>query len=343
MSALLLAGASPARAGGLPGKDGRDFWDWVLAPHRVEVALVMDKVKENRGLAAQGWGDTAAFDASSGTYSPERAAVREQLLTETEAMLRYALRLAPGELSIQRELAMVLDDGERPTAQAALERYLRDEVPDRVLPEARVRLARWYARQGRDGDAIVQLRLALGQAGGGEAATRTTALVLLASVYMNGGRLAEAIDLLASSASGPQAGYYPVSLLPAFALAVAYDRDEQVTRAHETIARMVNGSQRPDALYYVLQDEYVRNPLVPAHERHYFAALQHELLGNLPEARTEWLAYARAPGAPYAARARQHLIDVERMMRERRRAPRERLPRPAPAAPVPQPPGWMGP
>ena len=336
----LLAGASGASGGGLPGKEKRDFWDWLLAPHRAEVDLVKQKVAANLALAANQYASTVAFDVETGKYLPERAALREQLLGETEAMLRYALRLAPGDMDVRLQLATVLDEEARPAAQAALERYLRDEDPERVSPDARVRLARWYARQGRDGDAIVQLRLALGPNGIGEGPTQTVALVLLGELYMNDGRLAEAIDLLSSYTRGPQA-----SLLPAFTLAVAYDRDEQVTRAHDTIERMLANAPRQDALYLVLHDEAgVRIPMVPAHDLHYFAALQLELLGSLPEARTEWLAYARAPGAPYAARARQHLADVERMMREQRRAPRVKAPRTTPPAPVfPQPPGWIGP
>jgi tetratricopeptide (TPR) repeat protein len=204
-----------------------------------------------------------------------------------------------------------------------------------VTADARVRLARWYARQRRYGDATVQLRLALGQ-GVLDARSRTVALVLLASVYMNTGRLAEAIDLLASANAG--APTYQSDAMPTFALAVAYDRDEQVTLAHDTIQRML--SQAPDALQYVLYDQSgTRNPLVPACERHYFAALQHEALGNLSEARTEWQAYAKVEDAPYRGRARQHVADIEGMMRERRRAPAPKVPRMVVPPPW-QPPGW---
>ncbi|RPI91502.1 MAG: hypothetical protein EHM39_14510, partial [Chloroflexi bacterium] len=122
------------------------------------------------------------------------------------------------------------------------------------------------------------------------------ALVMLASIYMNTGRLAEAIDLL--SGTRPTVPYPgAVDVLTSFALAVAYDRDEQISLAHATIQQLI--SSRGDALLYALHDDQgTRNPFVPPEERRYFAALQHEALGNLAEARSEWLAYAATEGAP---------------------------------------------
>lgn len=338
VACLLAVGVGAAYADGLPGKERREFWDWLLEPHRAEVALILAKVRENRAKVTDAYSEATPFDPPTGMFSPERSALRDALLADAEGMLRYALKLAPGDVVLERELALVLDENERPTAQAALERYLRDEVPERVTADARVRLARWYARQRRYGEAIVQLRLALGQ-GGADPRSRATALVLLASVYMNTGRLAEAIDLLGGAGSAtPLYG----DVMPSFALAVAYDRDEQVTLAHDTIQRMLIA--RPDALFYALHDDTgTRNPLVPAYERHYFAALQHEALGHLPEARTEWLAYARTPDAPYRGRARQHLAAVEEMLRAKRRAPAPKPPRVPVAAPPWQTPGWHGP
>lgn len=329
--------ADPAERAPLPGKGRRDFWDWLLEPHKAEVAQILEKARGNTTRVATPYGDGTVYDLGTGQYMPDRAQIRERLLSDAEGMLRYALKLAPGDVLIERELAVVLDENDRPAAQAALERYLADEVPERVTGEARVRLARWYARQRRFGDAIVQLRLALGSPGV-DPKSRTIGLVLLASIYMHTGRLAEAIDLLEGSSTVMVFG--GVDLLPAFALAVAYDRDEQVTLAHDTIQRIVGNN--PEALWYVLFDfNGFRHPLVPAIERHYFAALQYEALGMIPEARTEWLAYARGDDAPFKERARQHVTDLDQLSHERMRAPKPKRAATTPAAPAPPPiPGW---
>jgi hypothetical protein len=300
----------------LPGKGGQDFWGWLLDPHDAEIKFILRKVAENRNRA--GTPEVLPYDYGA-QFSPARAELRAALLADAENMLRYALQLAPGNVELERELAIVTDENDRPVAQAALERYLADEAPGRVSADARVRLGRWYARQRRFSDAVVQLRAALG--GRPDYRTRTQAVLLLSSVLMHTGRLAEAIDLLrghvASAGFGSQ-GWEPLTL---FALAVAYDRDEQITLAHEVLTRIVSQGNGNDQLMNVLHDGTIppnRNPLIPPVERHYFAALQYEALGYLPEARAEWRAYASSDDAPYRARAEQHIAGIDELLREQR-------------------------
>ena len=77
--------------------------------------------------------------------------------------------------------------------------------------------------------------------------------ILMATVLMHSGRLAEAIDLLGSAvASIPMPPYGFVDHATQFALAVAYDRDEQITLAHETLATMRAGN--PEAFSAVLTE-----------------------------------------------------------------------------------------
>ena len=311
----------------LPGKAGQAFWSWLLDPHEAEIKLILRKVTENRTRAASM--ELLPYDYGA-QFSPARAEIRAELLADAEGMLRYGLELSPDNIDLKRELAIVADENERPGAQAALERYLADEVPERISPDARVRLGRWYARQRRFGDALVQLRQALG--GRPEHRTRTQAVLLLSSILMHTGRLAEAIDLLRGHVASAAFGYYGWEPLTLFALAVAYDRDEQISLAHEILTRIVSAGQ--DQLMNVLHDGNIppnRNPLVPPIERHYFAALQYEALGFLPEARAEWQAYAVAEDAPYRDRAEQHVAHVDRLMRERRASRRARPPKPRPS------------
>jgi tetratricopeptide (TPR) repeat protein len=315
------------RTSHLTGKQRQDFWGWLMDPHKTEVDDILRLARENWQQAAL---DAADFD--TGSRSPGRSERRRRLLADAEGMLKYALRLAPGRADVLRELALVQDENEVPAAQGTLERYLAAEIPERVSAEPRVRLGRWYARQRRFSDATVQLRLALGSPAG-EAAMRSQALHLLATVLMHSDRLAEAIDLLesaASSSGNPQT---------VFALAVAYDRDEQITRALETLEGM--RAMSSPAFIDVLVQQENRRPVVfvPPWERHYYAALQYELLGYLPEARSEWQAYIQVEEAPYRDRARQHLALVERLAVEQAAAARRaaKAPKKAPPAP-PMPP-----
>jgi tetratricopeptide (TPR) repeat protein len=319
----------------LPGKGRQDFWAWVLDPHEAEVKLILRKVAENRTRA--GSMELLPYDYGA-QFSPARAELRAQLLDDAEDMLRYALELAPHNLDVERELAIVTDENDRPSAQAALERYLADEVKERISPDARVRLGRWYARQRRFDDAVVQLRLALG--GRPEHRTRTQGVLLLSSILMHTGRLGEAIDLLRGHVASASFGYYGWEPLSLFALAVAYDRDEQISLAHDILSRIISAGQ--DQLMNVLHDGNIppnRNPLVPPIERHYFAALQYEALGFLPEARAEWQAYAAEADAPYRNRAEQHIDEVDRLLRVQRAAAR---PRPGRKPERPTPPAGGG-
>ncbi len=319
------------RTSHLSGKQRQDFWGWLIDPHKTEVDAILRLAHENWQQAA-----ADAVDLDAGSRSPGRAERRRRLLADAEGMLKYALRLAPGRAEVLRELALVQDENEVPAAQQTLERYLAAEIPERISAEPRIRLGRWYARQRRFSDATVQLRLALGSPAT-EPGLRSQALHLLATVLMQSDRLAEAIDLLQSAtATGP----VPQTV---FALAVAYDRDEQITRALETLESMRAMTSPPfsDAL---VQHEN-RRPVVfvPAWERHYYAALQCELLGFLPEARSEWQAYIRVDEAPYRERARQHLALVDRLAAEQAAAARRaaRTSKKPAAAPVPAPPAIL--
>lgn len=326
VSSVAAADKAAGARSHLSGKERQDFWGWLIDPHKTEVDVILRIARDNWQQAV-----TDATDFDAGSRSPGKAERRRRLLDDAEGMLKYALRLAPGRADVLRELAVVQDENEKPAAEETLERYLASEIPERISAEPRVRLGRWYARQRRFSDATVQLRLALGSPTS-EPGLRSQALHLLASVLMQSDRLAEAIDLLRSAASTNPT---PQTM---FALAVAYDRDEQITRALETLESM-RAMNTPPFSDVLLQQEN-RRPVVfvPPWERHYYAALQYELLGYLSEARSEWQAYIRCDEAPYRERARQHLALVDRLAIERARAARRPARKKvAPTAPVPPP------
>jgi hypothetical protein len=56
---------------------------------------------------------------------------------------------------------------------------------------------------------------------------------------------------------------------------------------------------------------------VPAYDQHYYWALFYESQGYFSEARTEWLLYAQAEGAPFRGRALDHVAAIDKLQKER--------------------------
>jgi vesicle coat complex subunit len=95
----------------------------------------------------------------------------------------------------------------------------------------------------------------------------------------------------------------------AFALAVAYDRDDQRSAALETL----------DHLHAALQESWgtmihqALAPLrfAPAEDQQYYRALLLEATDNYSDARAEWALYAAANGM-YAQRALDHIAAIDK-------------------------------
>lgn len=285
---IALAAATTAAADPAPletRRGDRPFWSWVIAPHAVEIAVVLEKVEENRQAIRQA------------TSEVDYLSIRDRALDDALGMLRYARRLAPDDRDLLRVYGEVAAErGFLAEAASALERYLdgTDQPEDNPV---RGLLGQIYAQQGRYGEAIGPLRA-------GVASHSRSAIHSLAGAYMERGRIAEAIDLLEHA---------PQSHELMLALAVAYDRDEQVGQAAETLEKLASMLGGTGAGLGTLPDG-IGVIFAPAIDQRYFAALLLEAAGHLPEARAEWMAYARARPAPrFGERALAHVAEIDRM------------------------------
>lgn len=333
---VLVAATGSARADDGAAR-AEQFWDRLIDPDAGEIDAVLERVRTNREQADRLY---PLYDGM-GRWSAAHADARVALWRDLEAMLRWALERDPRRLDLQRELGLVLFAAGRPGAEEALAAFLAAAPGDRPLGLERTHLALLHARRGESGAALALLRRALEPQAFADPRDRPRAVFLHAGVLMDEGRLAEAIDLLEAEAAALPSAIGQGALLIQFALAVAYDRDEQISRALavlERIERNAAGGLR-DTLVDPAGDRLAFASLT---DRLYFGALRLEALGYLIEARAEWDAYARVPGTRYGGRARAHrdalgpLID--RTAAARRTAPPGRRAPPPPKGPFLAPP-----
>ena len=303
-----------------------NFWEWLIDPHGKEIGVILDRARENRRRASN---EYPAYDYQG--FNDNNRVISERLLADALGMLRYAATLEPDNVAVKREIAYVTDDlGRTDEAHAALTDYLHSELAERVEPGAHWRRGRLFARQREWKSAVVALRGALGgkRAQGGPERNQT--IRCLANVYMETGRMAEAIEVLENALPSDPNSPNMDPLLQ-FTLALAYDRDEQLTRAHEALDKLVNLNRHGSSslLHLFTQYRYQSGVMLfaPPADRHYYHALLFEISDRLSEARTEWLAYARTAGAPYARRARAHVAAIDLILGQRlgnsRRTPRQ--------------------
>jgi hypothetical protein len=293
------ATAAPRHQGGLSGE--RDFWPWLLDPDGPEIDAALTAAQRNLEAATE-----------LGQRDPER---RGQLLGDARAMLRYALRLDDARPRVHLWLGLVESErGDADAARRHLRRYMADSRPSSILGEGRLALAILDARAGHHRAARSQLEHALA----GRWHThrlRTHALIALAHLLMDEGDLRDAIDLLRHEEVYGRFGGSRSELV-AFTLAMAYDRSEEIARAHATLAQLASsGPLQPsaalvDGLGHAL-------PLAIPADRFYLAALAAEAAERWTDAEAAWRRYMDAPGAPYRRRAAQHLARLQHLLDSR--------------------------
>jgi tetratricopeptide (TPR) repeat protein len=300
----LLTLARPAAAQPAPEQN---FWDWLSDPNRAEIQVILQKVHEiEEQLPNRRAGSAPAIDP---TTQPEL----DRLLRDAYGMLRYGLRLEPKHPLLLIEMAEVCDQlGMTDRAIAAARRYLAVELSDAA--DGHLLLGHLLTQRGDTDAAIVQFRLALHRPSR-RMEHMTAAALGLASLYMTTGRLVEAIDLLEHQGGTGNRLFVDHDPLVRFALAVAYDRDSQISRAHEVIDQLGKNRDLIEMLVRRGRFNIRRVRYADPLDRHYFAALLYEVAGMHEEARAEWLTYAGAgPAARYRGRALEHVAEIDRLL-----------------------------
>ncbi len=299
-AAALIAAPAPARA----QPSNRNFWDWVADPNGLEISAVLQHTEQILALTR---------DQPLGG---PRAAGARKLLDDAYGMLRYARSLEPDRTDVLFALGEVADLlGRTDTAIDALQHALTGAALEHQTYDARVRLGMLLAERGDLDRAATQLRIALADAPPGMM-TYARALPALAGVYMAQGRLDLAIDALEAS-DRTAARLFDGNLLIPLSLAVAFDRDDQRSRAYGVLAKLTQADRMVERLLRSSRGGLGAMRFVNPRERHYYVALLCEAVGMFDEARAEWLAYAAAaPHGRYAARALAHARDILTLQRK---------------------------
>jgi tetratricopeptide (TPR) repeat protein len=304
--ALLAAPATAAPGAGRPARDPDardhgDFWAEVVAPNRDQLVAIKAQLREALSIAQTDW-------------NPEH---RDGLLREASRLARHGRTLDAGDLELVFYLGALADDAGRSLeAQRLLTEFARTAARGPMRGEALLRLGKLALRQGAPADAISPLRAAFAERG--DRRLTTLAAVYLAEALDGAGRTSDAVALLSQRVAGATGNWDVEETLELFTLAVLYDRDEQISQAFDLVLR----AQGALAGAYAerLEAGLQLAPPVPAAELHYYRGVLYETAGFVHEARAEWLAYLRFPAAAVRApgRARAHLVELDRVLRERR-------------------------
>ena len=314
MYVLALALAAPAYA------DDRGTWDEIVDPHGEEVRQIIDKANQADQQAAN-------FATYDGDPSGD---MRTRLLDDAYGMLRYARRLAPHNENVLLTLGRIADDGGRTSAAIeAFEAYLGEaQTP---APEAHQRLGRLYLRTHQLDAAIRHLRLGL------VGAPNAPTTVYLATALTASGRSEDAIQILADALDDQHNQFFNVDATTlGLALAVAYDRDEQLSSAFQIVDHMQSALSTNYATQ--LQQSIGTLQFVPAIDQRYWQALFYETAGMYAEARAEWLNYAAGgPDARWKDRALAHVTAIDKLLADQldaRRKGKAKPPEPPPPPPA---------
>jgi tetratricopeptide (TPR) repeat protein len=282
-------------------RDHGDFWAEVVSPNHDELLAIKQQLREALSIAAVDW-------------NPDH---RAALLREATRLARHGQRLDPGDPELTFYLGALADDAGRTLeARRLLGELTRGATRGPLRGDALVRLAKLALRQGAAAEALAPLRQAVAE----RADRRMTviATVYLADALDATGRTAAAIDLLSQRVAAATGNWDNEEALTVLALAVLYDRDDQISQAFDLLLR----AQGALAGAYAERFEagLALAPPVPAAELHYHRAFLYETAGFLHEARAEWLAYLRLGSGRGLVRARAHLAAVDAQLRDRRPA-----------------------
>lgn len=280
------------------------LWERIAAPNEREIRVIL---RHARGLY-----ERASLDVGH----PEDDRTRDRLLADARGMLRHGHKLAPGNMDVVALLARVdAAAGNTGEALAGYRTYMEKQPARQISAELCVEYGALQARLGQTEGGLATLERCIELPGSRRARDggqqRSRALVLLSMLHPMLHRSDRAITVLHRHA-GPTG-----DMLVHFALAVAYDKDEQITRAYDVLQRELDG-MKDEMIFFGLTERVLAQVFAPAAERHYFMALLYETRGLLPEARAEWLAYVRSgDAARYRKRASKHIAAIDTLLQQR--------------------------
>lgn len=276
-----------------------NFWRDVVEPHADEVNLILYKAR-----AAIGQGELTGL----AEYDPT-GENHQKLYRDLFGMLRYARRLAPDNLDVLKLYAQTADAiGKTRQAMDALHAAIDLVGPDKAGSEVTGRLGEIYLRLGQLDDAIRYLRLAQGPIVPGSPVSAHVLIHLSTALAMRG-QATEAIDVLADAMPVNPPYYSNEMQLVAFALAVAYDRDDQRSAALDTLDHLHAALQ--ESWGTMIHQAMASLRFAPAEDQQYYRALLLEATDSYSDARAEWALYAAANGA-YAQRALDHIAAIDK-------------------------------
>ena len=276
-----------------------NFWREIAEPHKDEVDAILAKAT---GAIQQ------AEVALLAEYDPT-GENHQKLYRELYGMLHYARKLAPDNLEVLKLYARCADAiGKTRQAMDALHAAIDLVGAEKAGPEVTGRLGAIYLRLGQLDDAVRYLRQAQGPLVPSSPITAHV-LVNLASALAQRGQTTEAIDVLAEALPQNPPYYSNEMQLVAFALAVAYDRDDQRTAAVDTLEHLRAALQEQWGM--MVQASLAPMRFAPADDQQYYRALLLEATDNYSDARAEWALYAAGHGR-YAARALDHVVAIDK-------------------------------
>jgi tetratricopeptide (TPR) repeat protein len=278
--------------------DRGNFWRELAEPHKDEVTLIVFKARQ---AIAQGEVTMLA------DYDPTGEG-RQKLYRELFGMLRYARRLAPDNLDVLKLYAQSADAiGKTRQAMDALHAVIDLVGAEKAGPEVTGRLGEIYLRLGQLDEAVRYLREAQGPIFPGQPITASNLVHLSMALAMRG-QTSDAIDVLADALPTSVPYYANEYQVVTFALAVAYDRDDQRSLAVEQLDHLRAGLQ--ESWGQSVHTALASLRFAPAEDQQYYQALLLEATDNYSDARAGWALYAAAKGA-YAQRALDHIAAID--------------------------------
>jgi tetratricopeptide (TPR) repeat protein len=284
-----------------------DFWPEVLEPGRRKYLEAFERGRRHLERAISGTEGPSRGGTSLGRTGPLPPPVVKAELEAAAAAFEEAVRASPAQADGYYHLGLVCTRLDRPRREIEAFVRARQLSPARAVdPQIAFDLGIAYSKLGQferavaEYDLLEEILTKDPQSSGNVISIRATSHGNAAEALMALGRLEESIQRYEDSLA-----LAPGALLTTWGLAVALDRDEQVSRAAELMARVISS----DPAMNELRREGVF--FVPEGDIHYYLALGSETLGDLPRAQREWELYLKDQAqSPFAPRARAHLAKL---------------------------------